>query len=494
MREQIKKSSQSNDVMKKHRADGLAQNPSGYFPGNLSDGLTIFRKGSCACGGGCPACQAKSSDLKVSQPNDPAEVEADQMAERVMRMSIDDPKPKSNVSNASNSIHRKCDACEEQDEMAVQRKPLSTAGGTVSNSPEHVRSAISSGGQTLDSATRGFFEPRYGYDLGRVRIHTGDAAAESARKLNASAYAFGQDIVFGAGRFAPTTGEGRTLLAHELAHVVQQQNQPMAKIHRQAIGTCPTVVATRTYSRGNDDWAECNYETARMTVSLVLDTCACDFESTMPLSINYSAVLEGKSFSGRNIPDPGGSGRRIPEQEGQASHIATGVVTPGRSRTGGTQPGLILSESGLPPGTTNTSGTLRLDRDDAMTGGRAGDPGDTVSQELNISGGVACSGATKTGQVSLANTGFTFQTIDYDVSADRSGALSASITLSEALMAGRVATPIIDVTPIPVLPYPPFPGIPRPGGTGCTCNATTGVQTGAGCNRGTGGSGVGRGP
>lgn len=50
----------------------------------------FFRKASCPCGGGCPACQAKSSNLAISQPNDPAEIEADQIADRVMRMAFDE--------------------------------------------------------------------------------------------------------------------------------------------------------------------------------------------------------------------------------------------------------------------------------------------------------------------------------------------------------------------------------------------------------------------
>jgi outer membrane protein OmpA-like peptidoglycan-associated protein len=64
-------------------------------------------------------------------------------------------------------------------------------------------------------------EPRFGYDLSRVRIHSDAAAARSARDVNANAYTGGQDIVFGAGRFVPHTREGQRLIAHELTHVVQ---------------------------------------------------------------------------------------------------------------------------------------------------------------------------------------------------------------------------------------------------------------------------------
>jgi hypothetical protein len=77
-------------------------------------------------------------------------------------------------------------------------------------------------GQPLPAATRAFFEPRFGWDFGGVRVHTGSAAAAAARNLRASAFTTGSDIVFAAGAYAPATTAGRSLLAHELAHVVQQ--------------------------------------------------------------------------------------------------------------------------------------------------------------------------------------------------------------------------------------------------------------------------------
>lgn len=189
----------------------------------------IQRKAVCSCGGGCPSCQAYSGSLKVSQPNDPAEIEADQIADRVMRMPVSDAKPKANLSNSSDAIHRKCDACEEEeDEVAekpVMRKEAFASAAPApppDGTPPTIRNVINSGGQPLDLETRSFFEPRFGTDFGHVRIHSGTKAAESARSVNALAFTSGRDIVFGAGRFAPDTNEGRRLIAHELTHVVQQ--------------------------------------------------------------------------------------------------------------------------------------------------------------------------------------------------------------------------------------------------------------------------------
>jgi len=74
----------------------------------------------------------------------------------------------------------------------------------------------------LDPAVRLEFEPRFGHDFSRVRVHTDAHAAESAGRLAALAYTVGTDIFFAAGRYAPATAGGQRLLAHELAHVIQQ--------------------------------------------------------------------------------------------------------------------------------------------------------------------------------------------------------------------------------------------------------------------------------
>lgn len=82
--------------------------------------------------------------------------------------------------------------------------------------------ALRSPGQPLDAKMRAFFEPRFGHDFSKVRVHTDAEAAEAARAVNALAYTVGNQIVFAAGRYAPGTVEGRKLLAHELTHTIQQ--------------------------------------------------------------------------------------------------------------------------------------------------------------------------------------------------------------------------------------------------------------------------------
>src|SRR5262249_7374816 len=102
----------------------------------------------------------------------------------------------------------------------LQRSALNHS--TVSEAPPIVHDVLRSSGQALDAATRSYFEPRFGRDFSGVRVHVGRKAAESARAVNALAYAVGSSLVFGEGQYAPGAASGKALLAHELTHVVQQ--------------------------------------------------------------------------------------------------------------------------------------------------------------------------------------------------------------------------------------------------------------------------------
>ncbi|NIM15976.1 MAG: DUF4157 domain-containing protein, partial [Candidatus Aminicenantes bacterium] len=84
-------------------------------------------------------------------------------------------------------------------------------------------SSLKGRGQPLPESTRTFFEPRFGYDFSKVRVHTDAKAAETAKSINAKAFTTGKDVVFGAGQYSPGTSIGRGLLAHELIHVLQQE-------------------------------------------------------------------------------------------------------------------------------------------------------------------------------------------------------------------------------------------------------------------------------
>jgi hypothetical protein len=107
------------------------------------------------------------------------------------------------------------------DRVKPASSPRGVANGGVT-APASVGRALAEPGLPLDASLRHEMERGFGHDFSRVRVHSGASAEQSTRDIGAKAFTTGHDIVFGAGRFAPGTSEGRQLLAHELTHVVQQ--------------------------------------------------------------------------------------------------------------------------------------------------------------------------------------------------------------------------------------------------------------------------------
>jgi Domain of unknown function (DUF4157) len=85
----------------------------------------------------------------------------------------------------------------------------------------------SAGGRPLEPDVRADMEARLGHDFGDVRVHSDARAEESARAVNARAYTVGSDIVFQRDSYDPSSVAGRTTLAHELTHVIQQRTGPV---------------------------------------------------------------------------------------------------------------------------------------------------------------------------------------------------------------------------------------------------------------------------
>ncbi len=104
-----------------------------------------------------------------------------------------------------------------QREREEEASPRSTVHDVVS----------SGGGEALDTDTRSDMEARLGADFSDVRVHTGSAAHESAADVGARAYTVGSNVVFQRDAYDPGSHEGRTTLAHELTHVVQQRQGPV---------------------------------------------------------------------------------------------------------------------------------------------------------------------------------------------------------------------------------------------------------------------------
>jgi hypothetical protein len=112
-----------------------------------------------------------------------------------------------------------CTACC-NNRLTLQRRATNQSEPTTV--PPIVHEVLRSQGQPLKSATQAYMESRFDYDFSQVRVHTNAKAAASARSLNAVAYTVGPNVVFGLGQYVPGTSTGLRLLAHELAHVIQQ--------------------------------------------------------------------------------------------------------------------------------------------------------------------------------------------------------------------------------------------------------------------------------
>ena len=121
---------------------------------------------------------------------------------------------------------------EEEDGEILQTKQVSGQTPEVTNGIESRIQAIRGGGQPLPASAREYFQPRFGYDLSRVRVHTDGDAVQMSRELNAHAFTHGRNIHFGAGQYSPDSQTGRHLLAHEITHVIQQQNHVPSSIQR----------------------------------------------------------------------------------------------------------------------------------------------------------------------------------------------------------------------------------------------------------------------
>ncbi|HEV2777784.1 MAG TPA: DUF4157 domain-containing protein [Actinophytocola sp.] len=113
---------------------------------------------------------------------------------------------------------RPCD-CEHDEQRPVRR---SATGPAPATAPPLVHDVLRSPGSPLDAGTRAHLEPLFGHDFSRVRVHSDARAAASARAVHARAYTVGESIVLADGAPTPGSAAGRRLLAHELAHVVQQ--------------------------------------------------------------------------------------------------------------------------------------------------------------------------------------------------------------------------------------------------------------------------------
>jgi hypothetical protein len=141
--------------------------------------------------------------LYISSPGDTCEQEADRIAHHVVSMSANDVEQKKGIA-------------------AIQEIHQPGPGYRVNEIIETKIQAFSRQGEPLEKQVRDYYEPRFGVDLGNVRIHKDSQADTYARAVQARAFTMGNTIVFAENEYRPETYEGKKLLAHELTHVIQQ--------------------------------------------------------------------------------------------------------------------------------------------------------------------------------------------------------------------------------------------------------------------------------
>lgn len=212
--------------------------------GNAPAGLFLQRK--CACGaqaqaisGECEDCQREhllgvQPKLRIGAADDPLEREADRIAAQVTASAATPPDRRAAGGT-----------------LALQRRAAGLPAGTSASAPPAVMRTMRESGQALPAGRRAFFEARMGHDFSSVRIHTGGAAARSADAIDAHAYTVGHHIVFGSRHGPAADGIDTALMAHELAHTIQQGVAPrlgraatspalMPWIQRAPRGACAT--------------------------------------------------------------------------------------------------------------------------------------------------------------------------------------------------------------------------------------------------------------
>lgn len=168
-----------------------------------------------------PPARPIQTKLAINNPGDEYEQEADRASEQVLRM----PDPQG---------ERQSGKPEPGHERLQMHQAVPNSAGSSDASPA-VLEVLRSPGHPLDARTRSFMEPRFAKNFGNVRVHSDAQAVQSAQAVQARAYTVGHHVVLGAGEYAPGTTAGRALLAHELAHVVQQSS--VAACAGNALGT-----------------------------------------------------------------------------------------------------------------------------------------------------------------------------------------------------------------------------------------------------------------
>ncbi|MFC9493553.1 DUF4157 domain-containing protein [Streptomyces sp. NPDC056982] len=204
---------------------------------------------------------SRFAGLPVSAPGDADEREADELAERVLT-----GQHVGAASGVGTRLQRCPGGCgpvpchHENDEERLQRKATSLLP-TASRAGAPVDTVFDSPGQPLETPVRATFEQSFGHDFAHVRVHTGTDADRAAAHVAAAAFTVAPHVVFAGGRYAPGTPAGARLLAHELAHVVQQDGGTRTRRMQRQLAAASAQTTVRTNNPppagvGREKWAE----------------------------------------------------------------------------------------------------------------------------------------------------------------------------------------------------------------------------------------------
>jgi hypothetical protein len=258
------------------------------------------------------AAREQGTALRVSDPGDPLERQADDVA------------------------------------MRLVGQGRSAAGTRPGTAPMARDARGGSAGNRLEPATLDRMESLFGESFGDVRAHVDGSAAASARAVGASAYTVGDDIVFGSGQYEPGTSRGDTLLAHELAHVVQQRDRGSLMLQRQVGGAAPAPAPNPLEPRCRDllgQIREAVAELLRRAAELVADKYGLQWDNwvtpkILPNGTNLGSVVgHQQQYQGwlnrlRNLiarwddDDCNQTGLRIPQEARDLQFRPVPVPTP----------------------------------------------------------------------------------------------------------------------------------------------------------------------
>ncbi|HLY55357.1 MAG TPA: DUF4157 domain-containing protein [Stellaceae bacterium] len=256
------------------------------------------------------------ANITVGRVDDPLEHEADQVADRVMRMTSPEARHSAGCAccaggSQAGTIRRKglnggsCSSAPKEDQAQQQQ---GQAGGGGPSGPQQdekdtatamakatpgaaspaapVATPLTAGsGRPLSAETRSFMEPRFGHSFGSVRVHADGEADALSGALSAEAFTLGSDVYFRAGRFQPSTETGKRLLAHELAHVVQQGDGAAdGRIRRFTLnGFSPTQEAAMKAAipKGSATMRSCTGTTLNGSIAGKIDSATYNFDANL---------------------------------------------------------------------------------------------------------------------------------------------------------------------------------------------------------------------